>query len=82
MENTLLRRQQARRWGVLLGILGGGLPPGSPYFRLKHVNFQTRFQTRPLKSKPVFRPGLRAEIIIMSSLLELERQQNNSSNSF
>jgi len=49
--------------GVLLGILGWGVPPGSPnpdpfYFRPKNVIFHTRFQTRPLKSIPVFRPGL------------------------
>ena len=41
---------------VLLGILGGGVPPGSlnpdPYFRPKNVIFHTRFQTRPLKSIP------------------------------
>ena len=29
-----------------------------PVFRPKHVIFHTRFQTRPLKSIPVFRPGL------------------------
>ena len=29
-----------------------------PYFRPKNVIFQTRFQTRPLKPIPVFRPGL------------------------
>ena len=50
------------------------------YFRPKNVIFQTRFQTRPLKSIPVFRPGLLAEI--MSSLLRLERKQKNSSNPF
>ena len=55
----------ARGWGgggVLLGILGGGVPPGSPnpdpYFRSKNVIFHARFQTRHLKSIPVFRPGL------------------------
>ena len=42
---------------------GGGVPPGSPssdpfYFRPKNVIFHTRFQTRSLKSIPVFRPGL------------------------
>ena len=49
--------------GVLLGILGGGVPSGSPnsdpfYFRSKNVIFHTGLQTRPLKSIPVFRPGL------------------------
>ena len=28
-----------------------------PYYRPKHVIFHTRFQTWPLKSMPVFRPG-------------------------
>ena len=46
----------------------------------KNVIFHTRFQTRPLKSTPVFRPGLQAEI--MSSLLRLERKQKNYSNPF
>ena len=50
--------------GVLLGILGGGVPPGSPNpdpisdQKKKNVIFHTRFQTGPLKSTPVFRPGL------------------------
>ena len=48
--------------GVLLGILGGGVMPGSPNpdpsFRRKNVIFHTSFQTRPLKSIPVLRPGL------------------------
>ena len=60
---------------VLLGILGGAVPPGSPnpdpYFRPKNVIFHTCFQTRPLKSIPVFRPGPQAEIML--SLLRLER---------
>ena len=70
--------------GVLLGILGGGVPPGSPNpdtdFRPKNVTFHTRFQTRPLKSIPVFRPCCWAEIML--SLLRLERKQENSSNPF
>ena len=33
-------------------------------FQTKNVIFYTRFQTRPLKSMPVFRPGLYAEIIL------------------
>ena len=45
-----------------------------PYFRPKNVIFHTRFQTRPLKFIPFFRPGLK--------LLKLERKQNNSSNAF
>ena len=45
-----------------MGILGGGVAACflkfSPNFRPKNVIFHTRFQTRPLKSMPVFRPGL------------------------
>ena len=49
------------------------------YFRLwKTVIFHTRFQTRPLKSIPVSRPVLQAEIML--ALLSLERKQNYSSN--
>ena len=61
------------------------MPPGSPNhnpikFRAKIVLFHTRLKTRPLKSIPVFRPGFWA--LIKSSLLRLERKQNNSSNAF
>ena len=71
--------------GVLLGILGGGVvPPGSPnpdpVSDQKNVIFHTRYQTRPIKSIPVFRPGLSAEI--MSSLVRLERKQKIFSNAF
>ena len=41
-------------------------------FQTKNVLFHTRFQIRPLKSIPVFRPVLQAEI--MSSLLRIERK--------
>ena len=48
--------------GVLLAILGGGVPPGSPnpdpISDPKNVILQTRFQTRPPKSIPVLRSGL------------------------
>ena len=48
--------------GVLLRILGGGVPPGSPNpdptSDQEIAIFHTRFQTWPLKSMPVFRPGL------------------------
>ena len=47
-----------------------------PYFRPKNVIFHTR----PLKSIPVFRPGLWAEIML--SLPRLECTQKNSSNPF
>ena len=43
-----------RGGGVLLGILGGGVPHSSSN---PDPIFHTRFQTRPLKSIPVFRPG-------------------------
>ena len=48
-----------------------------PDFRPKNVIFYTLFQTRPLKSTPVFRPGLQAEIML--SLLTFEHKQNNYS---
>ena len=59
--------------GVLLGILGRDVPPGSPNPDLisdQKMSFSTT----------VFRSGLQAEI--MSSLLRLERKQKNSSNPF
>ena len=71
---------------------GGGTPGNSwwgcaaqfskswPYFRPKDVISHTRFQTRPLKSMPVFRTGLYAEIML--SLLRLQRKQKISSNPF
>ena len=50
---------------MTLGILVGGVPPGSPnldpissLFQTKKCYFYTRFQTRPLKSTRVFRPDL------------------------
>ena len=71
--------------GVLLGILCGGVPPGStnpdPISDQKHVIFNTLFHTRPLKSIPFSDlADLWAEIML--SLLRLERKQNNSSNPF
>ena len=46
---------------VLLGILGRGVPPGSPNLdpmsNQENLFFHTRFQTWPLKSILVFRPG-------------------------
>ena len=47
-------------------------------FQTKKVIFHTCFQTGPLKSIPVFRPGLSAETIL--SLLKLEGRQKNTSN--
>ena len=52
-----------------------------PYFRPNNEIFYTRFQTRPLKSIPVFRPGLQAEIM-SSILIRLERKQKNSLNAY
>ena len=53
------------------------MPPGSPnpepYFRSKYVIFHARFQTRHLKSIPVFSSDFKAEIML--SLLRLERKQ-------
>ena len=42
--------------GLFLGILGGVCRPVLQ-IRPKNVIFHTRFQTRPLKSIPVFTPG-------------------------
>ena len=42
---------------VLLGILGEGVPPGFPNPD-PTILFSTRFQTRPLKSIPVFKLSL------------------------
>ena len=42
-------------------------------FRPKNVIFHTRFQTRTIKFIPIFRPGLKAEIML--SLLRLECKQ-------
>ena len=50
--------------GVLLGILGGGVPLGSP-------NPDPISDQKMLMSTPVFRPGLQAEIM----LLRLARKQ-------
>ena len=53
--------------GVLLGILGGGVPPGSP-------NSDLITDQKMSLSTPVFRPGLCRQKM-MSSLLRLERKQ-------
>ena len=48
--------------GVYLGILGGMCRPVlliRPLFRTKNCRFHTRCQTWPLKSIPVFGPGIR-----------------------
>ena len=64
-------------WEFLVGVCRSPNPdPNSD----QKMSFHIRFQTRPLKSIPVFRPGLWAEN--MSSLLRLESKQKISSNAF
>ena len=62
-----------------MGILGGGVAAcflkSSPNFRPKNVIFHTRFQTRPLKSMPVFRPGLLIGTNYVIITWPLERKQ-------
>ena len=68
--------------GGPLGILGGGVPPSSSNpdpIEAQKMSFSTPV-FRSLKSIPVFRPGLLAEI--MSLLLRLERKQKNYSKPF
>ena len=71
--------------GVLPGILGRGVFPGSgskslPYFRPKNVIFYIRFQTWPLKFHTQIFPQRIYVIITRSpSLLRLEQQQKNHS---
>ena len=73
-------RRGGRLWEFFVGVCLLVLQILTGFFRPKHVIFHTPFQPRPLKSIPVFRPGLWAEI--MSSFLKLERKENNSSNAF
>ena len=66
--------------GVLLGILVGGVPPGSP--NLDSISDYTCFQTWPPKSVPVFRPGgghktQQQKTEIMLSLLRIKPQQKD-----
>ena len=62
-----------------MGILGGGVAAcflkSSPNFRPKNVIFHTRFQTRPLKSMSVFRPGLLIGTNYVIITWPLERKQ-------
>ena len=51
-KSNVTKMQPLTPRGVLLGILGGGVPPGYPnpdpiYFRPQNVIFHTRFQTWP-----------------------------------
>ena len=54
------------RWGCV-----ARLSKYSPYFRPKHGIFHIRFQTWPLKSTLIFRPGLPGILLL---LLRLERK--------
>ena len=56
----------------LVGVCRTVLQILTLYFRPKNVIFRTRFETSPLKSVPIFRPGLQE---IMSPLLWLEQQR-------
>ena len=60
--NIVLAMEGGGGGGVLLGIHGGGVPPSSlnpdPISDQNHAIFHTRFQTWPLKSKPVYRPDI------------------------
>ena len=71
-----------QRGGLLLEILGGGVPPGfsnpDPISDLKS-NFPQPFLDQNSKiNTPQFRPGLQEEITL--SLFRLERKQKNCSN--
>ena len=68
--------------GVLVGILHGIVPPGSPNSELilgrkKNENalFHTGFQSWPRKSTPVFRPGLKALCIVCQPNRELKQRK-------
>ena len=61
-QSVTLAAGKQKSGEVCLGNLGGGVPPGSPnpdpISDQKNVIFHTRFQTWPLKSIPILRPGL------------------------
>ena len=53
--------------GVFLGIRGGGVSTNpDPISDPKIDIFQTRFQTWPLKSMPIFRPGVGRNYVIIT----------------
>ena len=58
-KNPRCKNSRGEGRGVLLGIRGGGVPPGSPnpdpISDKKHAIFHTRFQTWLIKFIPVFR---------------------------
>ena len=77
--------------GILVGILQGGVPPGSPnpdtISDQKYVILRTCFETRPPKSIPVFRPVLWApdqafRQKLHHHYLDSVCKQKNSSNAF
>ena len=63
-------------WEFLVGVCRLG-PQILTLSQTKKCNFPNPFQTKPLKSIPVFRPGLYAEIMLL--LLRLERKQISNS---
>ena len=69
MVVTLGRRYP---WKFLMGVCHLRFSKSWPYFRPKNDIFYTHFQTWPLKSIPILRPGFYK---IMSSLSRLEQQQ-------
>ena len=73
LEKYCFRTQRGTPGNSWEGVSPGCLNP-DPINSDKNVIFHTRFQTWQLKFIPVFRPGLKAEI--MSWLLTLKRQQN------
>ena len=48
---------EKKPWEVMLGILGGGVPPGSPnsdLFQTKKYGYSHPFQTCPVRNKVIF----------------------------
>ena len=73
-----------RGGGVLLGILGGGVPPCSsnpgPISDQQKCHFPYPFSDYTFIIHNLFRPGLQVEIML--SLLRLERKQKKYANPF
>ena len=77
---SIYPRGRGYSWEFLVGVCRPSSPNPDPISDQKNAIFHTHFQTRPVKSIPVFRPGLWAEFML--SFLRLERRQKNSSNPF
>ena len=78
MATTLGEGGGAYSWDFLVGCATWFFKSW-PDFRPKNVIFHTHFQTRTIKSIPIFRPGLYPEIML--SLIRLEcKPKKNSSN--